>query len=152
MRPGTSYRFRVRAIDRAGNRGAWALSSAVRPSVYQDGSRLFTWRGAWATAAWPGASGGTVRAAVLQGSTAAIRFSGRGIAWSAVRGPDQGYAQVFVDGRLSSTVNLRSDDVRPSAVVWRAGWGATLWHTVRIRVLGTAGRPTVSIDAVAVLR
>jgi hypothetical protein len=74
------------------------------------------------------------------------------VAWVAPRGPDQGYAQVLVDGRLAATVNLRAESAGAPGVVWRTAWPTSGWHTIRIRVLGTVGRPAVAVDALTVLR
>jgi hypothetical protein len=59
---------------------------------------------------------------------------------------------VRVDGILVATINLESSTTQPSRVVWRKGWGAAGRHTIQVRLLGTAGRPRVEIDAFEILR
>ena len=63
-----------------------------------------------------------------------------------------GFAQVWVDGKLTATIDLRAGSMQPSRVVWRRTWAQVGTHTVRIRALGTVGRPRVEIDAFVILR
>lgn len=149
---GSSYRFRVRAQDRAGNWSTWAYSTPTRPVLYQEGSAGFTWSTAWHRAAAPGASGGAVRAATAAGATARFRFSGHAVGWIAARGPGNGFARVYVDGALVATVNLEASGRQPPRVVWRQRWSKVGTHVVTVKVLGSGGRPRVEIDAMEVLR
>jgi hypothetical protein len=149
---GSSYRFRVRARDRAGNWSAWSYGSTVRTSLREETAAAFSWSAGWSREAATGASGGAVRSASAAGRSVTFRFSGRAIGWFARRGPGQGFAQVRVDGVLVSTVNLEAWALQPSRVVWRRSWGAVADHAVQIRLLGTTGRPRVEVDAIQVVR
>ena len=149
---GRTYRFRVRARDRAGNWSGWAYSAPVRAFLYQESSSAFAWSSGWTRRLASGASGGAVRDATVAGRSATFRFSGRGVGWFARKGPGNGFAQVRVDGVLVATVNLESATAQPPRVLWRQTWAATRAHVVQVRLLGTAGRPRVEVDAFEVLR
>jgi hypothetical protein len=149
---GSSYQFRIRAIDRAGNVGAWVYTGSIRPARYDDRSSTLTWTSGWATTPSSGTYGTTVHETTRRGAVARFAFAGRGVAWLARRGPDAGFAQVWVDGVLASTINLTSPTSQPSRVVWRRTWTVSGAHVVRIVALGTSGRPAVEVDALVVLR
>ncbi len=152
FRAGSTYQFRVRARDRAGNWSGWVYGPTVRASLHQETSRSITWSPGWIREAAPGASGGAVRATGAGGSVTVFRFTGRAVAWFARRAPAQGFAQVWVDGVLASTVSLGASTTQPSRPVWRRNWGSSGSHVVRILVLGTAGRERVELDAFEVIR
>jgi len=149
---GSSYQFRVRAVDRAGNIGAWVYTGVVRPARYDDASSAITWTSGWTTTAVAGAVGGRAHETVRLGAAARLAFTGRAVAWVAHRGPDAGFAQVWVDGVLASTVSLTSATDQTSRVVWRRTWTTSGSHVVQIRVLGTTGRPRSELDALVLLR
>jgi GH25 family lysozyme M1 (1,4-beta-N-acetylmuramidase) len=100
-----------------------------------------------------GASGGGVAISALIRSDATLEFFGTGVQWHTVRGPDQGRAQIYVDGALVKTVDGYG---ATTTVSLRSIVGLTLGlHTLRIVVLGEA-RPAasgtnVAIDAFSVL-
>ena len=149
---GSTYRFRVRARDRAGNTGAWTYSGTVKPRKYDDGTSAATWSTGWSRVASAGAVGGYVRTAGVGGRTATFTFTGYAVGVLAPRVPNQGFAQVYVDGVLKATVDLSAASATPSRVVWARSWSSKATHRIRIRTLGTVGHPDWSIDAFVVLR
>jgi spore germination protein YaaH len=150
--PGHTYRFAVRARDRAGNVGAWVAGSTVRAYLPQDASAGLTWKGIWRTATGPQCSGGSLRFGMGGGASVTYAFTGRSIAWVAMLGPDRGVARVYVDGLLVSTVDLRSPIVVYRRVAFARSWSAAGAHSLRVVVAGTAGRPRVDIDAFELIR
>ncbi len=150
--PGHSYRYRVRAVDKAGNTGAWNAGPTVRVALAGDSSAAVHYTGTWSVVPDPAALGGTMRTATTAGATATYSFSARGIAWVAPRGPDQGRAYVYLDGVRVATVDLGSPSAQAPAIVFRKLWTAVGSHVIKIRVLGTAGRPSVSVDGFIRLR
>ncbi|MEP6973643.1 MAG: glycoside hydrolase family 25 protein [Actinomycetota bacterium] len=100
-----------------------------------------------------GASGGSVAMSDLTRSDATLAFFGSGVEWHTVRGPDQGRAQIYVDGVLMKTVDGYGAS---TTTVLRSITGlASGLHKLRIVVLGE-GRPAasdanVAIDAFTVL-
>ncbi len=145
---GHSYRFRVRAVDRAGNVSAWATGETFTLTRYQELNRRITYRGSWSSASSSGYLGGAMRKSSQAGAKATITFTGRSIAWVARTGPNRGKAQVFVNGTKVATVDLRSSTYKNRQVVWVRSWSSTASRTVTIRVMGTSGRPRVDLDAI----
>lgn len=152
LAPGHTYRFRVRATDKAGNVGAWRYGPSFRPRVTQETSSHIVYRRTWSALTEPTASGGGLRQTISPLATATYAFTGRDVAWVAPRGPGLGRARVFVDGLLVRTIDLLAATDAPRRIVFRRHWAAAASHTIRIVVEGTAGRPLVDLDAFVVLR
>ena len=149
---GSTYRFRVRAKDRAGNTGAWTYSGSVRATRYDDGTSAARWSAGWSRVALAGSVGGYVRTAGLGGRSASFTFTGRAVGILAPRGPNLGFAQVYVDGVLKATIDLSSPSALPSRVIWAKSWSSKATRKIRIVTLGTVGHPAWSVDAFVVLR
>ena len=149
---GSAYRFRVRATDKAGNVGAWVYTPTLRPKAYDDTSSIARWSGPWARASTAGAFGGGVHAASMLGAGVTFAFTGQSVGLLAPRGAAYGFAQVYVDGKLAATLDLSAAAMAPNRVAWRTSWASAGAHTVRVRVLGTAGHPSTAIDGLVVLR
>ena len=150
--PGHSYRYRVAATDRAGNRSALILSPIIRPAAYQDNSRAVIYRGRWGTARSTLFYGGTDHWSSARSATATLRFIGRSVAWVAPTGLTRGSARVYADGRLVATINLRTPSAAYKRLVFARSWGRSATHTIRIVVLGTAGHPRVDLDTFLIIR
>ena len=112
---GSTYRFRVRAKDRAGNVGAWVYSGTFRPTKYDDGTSAANWSAGWSRVPSAGSVGGHVRTTGLGGRTATFTFTGRAVGILAPRGPNLGFAQVYVDGVLKATIDLSAAERRAIA-------------------------------------
>ena len=80
------------------------------------------------------------------------QFTGRGVAIVAPTSPTRGKAAVYVDGTYRGTIDLRSSTTRSRRVVYAISYGSSGTHTIVWRVLGTSGRPLVSLDALVILR
>ena len=46
-----------------------------------------------------------------------------------------------------ATIDLYSSTTKYRQIVYQTSWGASGTHTIRIKVLGTQGRPRVDFDA-----
>jgi hypothetical protein len=106
MRSGNRYRFRVRAVDAAGNLSAWT-TVAVRPSVLQQGSDRVRYAGRWARPTVT-ASGDRFRATSNRGASATLRTRARTVQVVAPTGPGFGRAELWLNGRRLRTVDLYS--------------------------------------------
>lgn len=149
LRPGHSYRFRVRPVDRAGNVGDWSYGPTFRLTGIQQTSSRIGWSGTWTTRSLTGAWGGSVRASSDGGARASISVTARTVAWVSTTGPGRGVARVYVDGVLAATVDLRGATLGPRRVVWSRSWSSAGTHRITVRVSGTSGRPRVDIDGFA---
>ena len=143
---GHTYQFRIRAVDGAGNVGAWMTGTAFKLSAVSQASRAVHYHGTWATSTSTTWWGGTARASSTKGSTATYTFTGKSIAWVGLKAATRGKAQVYVNGVLKATVDLYSATTLRQRVVWSANYATSANRTVTIKVLGTAGRPRIDID------
>jgi hypothetical protein len=148
LSPGHTYRFRVRAVDKAGNTGGWATGSTFTLSRYSEASSRIHYSGTWRTATSSVYWGGAAKYASAAGAKASFTSTGRTIAWVARRGPTRGKAEVFVNGTKVATVDLYASSYQNQRVVWSKSWSSAATRTVTIRVVGTSGRPRVDLDAI----
>jgi hypothetical protein len=153
MRSGSSYRFRVRGIDAAGNQGPWATTK-VRPSLLQESAQQVRYDGRWARRS---DAGDRVRSTTDRGATATIRTRARTVQVVAPTGPNRGRVAVLVDGRRLRTVDLYSARHKARQTVATVH-GLTPQETsvVQVRVLGRK-RPAsdgtrVALDAFVAIR
>jgi spore germination protein YaaH len=149
---GHTYRFAVRARDRAGNVGAWHAAGTTSTAVRQDTSRALAWSGGWHTATRADYSGGSVRYATAAGARVTYAFSGRAIGFVTTTAPSRGKVKVYLDGTYRVTLDLRSASVAWRQVVWSKTFATAGDHVLRLVVVGTADRPRVDLDALLVLR
>jgi len=147
LAPGQVQRFRVRAVDRAGNVSAWATAGAFRLAAVQETSTAVVLKGRWTAHLSPAFYGRRAISAQVAGASARITFTGQQIAWVSAVGPTRGQARVYVDGAYVRTVDLRSSSIAARRIVYVRSWTASGQHTLEIRVVGTSGRPRVDVDA-----
>ncbi len=148
--------------DAAGNAAAEAHTAFVTPSAFeQDTSAVaYRWRGPrtrpdpWRTLELPSASAGSASTTKQAGASASFTFSGTGVRWTTIRGPKQGRAAVYVDGRLVRVVDDYADATTPGVVRTIDDLIIGI-HTVRIVALGRARTGAagafVSIDRLSVI-
>lgn len=146
-----TYRYEARARDRAGNVSGWVAGPTLRPTLVQQTSSTVTWAGSWTTVAATAYSGGSARTASTAGATATLAFTGRAFSIVVSRDPAYGQVKVYLDGTYLATLDTAAASHldRTVAYVRGVGWGS---HTVKLVVVGTAGRPQVVVDAFEVIR
>lgn len=142
-----TYRFRVRAVDQAGNVGAWSYGDTFRVSRFSEGNSRILYSGTWSTSKASVFWGGVAKASSKAGSRASITFTGRSVAWVSSMGPTRGKADVYVNGVKVATVDLYSATSKHQQVVWTGSWTTAGSRTITIRVQGTSGRPRIDLDA-----
>jgi hypothetical protein len=59
---------------------------------------------------------------------------------------------VYVDGTLASTVDLLRASTLAKSIAFSRSWTTSAAHTITVEVVGTAGRPSVDVDAFVRLR
>ncbi len=155
LAPGHNYRFRVRATDDNGNTSSWQYGPRFALEALQETSPKIGYSPAtaWRQQLLNGSYGGQVRYATAAGSTARLAFTGRSVSWVAPKSSTRGRAEVLLDGTRVATVDLSSPTPLARRMVYTAnGLDPTATHTLELKVLGTAGRPRVEVDAFVVLR
>jgi len=152
LAPGTSrYRFRVRAIDAAGNVGEWQYGPAFQVRLLQDTSAVLRYAGGWVKSHASTASGGHLRSTTMRNASVRTTFSGRAVAWVAPRGPTRGSARIYIDGALVRTVSLRSGSTSARRIVFSMSWDSPGSHTIKIVCQATAGHRRIDMDTIVVL-
>jgi hypothetical protein len=149
---GHSYRFRVRAIDEAGNVGAWKEGAAVRVSGVQQSAGASTYVGSWSPFSSSSFWGGSVKASSDPGSKVRFTFTGRAFGWLTTIGPDRGEARIYVNGALLDTVDLAAATSSTRVIGWSKTWATFATRTIEIRVVGTPDRPRIDVDGFWTLR
>ncbi|MEA2607576.1 MAG: hypothetical protein QOI00_2333, partial [Chloroflexota bacterium] len=137
LAPGHTYRFRVRAVDNAGNVGIWAYGSSLKLFGVPQSSSAVHYFGSWATVSSTTWWGGTARRSSSAGATARYTFTGRSIALVGLMASNRGKAQVYVNGVLKATIDLYSATTLKQRIVWSANYSTSATRTVTIKVLGT---------------
>lgn len=57
-----------------------------------------------------------------------------------------------MDGTKTATVDLRSSSTMYRNAVWTKSWSTSAKHTVKIVVVGTSGRPTITSDGLVYIK
>jgi len=73
-----------------------------------------------------------IHAAEADGAAVSLTFTGTGVEWSTALAPDQGDADVYIDGKLVRRVNLHNDTRVTNRTVFTATGLRNAQHVVRI--------------------
>ena len=146
---GSSYRFRIRAIDKKGNVGAYAYGPKFTVLRFQETSASYT--GSWPTSTSASYSGGHARYTTTPGASASFTTSGRTFTWVATRASTRSTADVYVDGVLRSHVSLASTTTAYHYAAWSITFATSGTHAVRIVFTGASPK-RIDVDAFIVLR
>ena len=152
VRPGHSYRFEVRARDKAGNVGAWKAGSSFRPSLVQQTSTLVAFSGPSTGVSHAVFSAGSERHLMTGGAFAVFETRARSLSFVTTTGPDRGEVAIYVDGVYQTTIDLGAPTTTYRAVVFSRTWSAVGTHRIRVVAVGTPGRERVDVDAFGVIR
>lgn len=147
LAPGHTYRVRVRAVDRAGNIGAWRYGTRFRMASFQESSRSIRWTGTWRIASSTAYWGGRDRYSTRAGAKASMTFTGRSFAWVGSIGPSRGRARVYVNGNLVTKVDLHAKASASRRVLFATTWSSARSRTITVRLSGTRGHPRGDVDA-----
>ena len=147
---GASVAFRLTATDKVGNVSAPVAGPSRTYSLVQQTGGV-TYVGAWSAASAANYSGGSVKYATVAGRTAKYTFSGRTIALVATKGKTMGKVKIYIGTTLVATVDLRKAATQYRTVVWSKTWATSASRTVKLVVVGTAGRPRVDLDAFVIV-
>ena len=147
-----TYRFRVRARDRAGNLSPYVQGALITPKRYQETTSLATYAGTWSLASSTSASGGKEKYATRATASVSFRFIGRSVALVAPKSTTRGSLRVYIDGVYGGLISEYHSPSAGHVIVWTHTWTVNGTHIVKFVPVGTAGRPRVDVDAFEVLR
>jgi hypothetical protein len=145
-----TVRYRVRAVDKAGNVGSFLTSPNLSLRLIQNTSTSVHYSTGWTTSSSTSFSGGSVRSASVAGRSASFTFTGRSIALVSTRAASRGQVKVFIDGDLQATPNLSGSTVF-RYVAFQKTWSTSATRTIKLVVVGTSGHPRVDLDAFVVV-
>ena len=146
----TPWYARVTATDKLGNVGVPVEGGPFTAQMLEENAANIVYKRRWYNASISDASGGATRWSKRRGAIAKLTFTGRSVAWVAPVSGKRGKAKVFIDGVMVAKVNLRAS-ARQRVLVFSRSWATAGTHTIKIKVLGTAGRPRVDLDGLVVL-
>jgi VCBS repeat-containing protein len=144
----THYQFRVRAVDRNGNVGAWLTGASFQPFRSQETSTYLTYSTGWTRVYNVSDSGSYAKYATTAGRTATFKRSFRDVAFVAPKSSTRGSVYVYVDGVKVATISLKQSTTAYRQVLWAAHFSTLATHTIRLVVVGN-GR--VDLDCFVVL-
>jgi len=148
----TIYRFRVRAVDAAGNWSPWAVAGTSRFHPFDDLSSRVQRIGVWYRASGASAFGGTVIGSRSSRAKLRLWFTGHSIAVVASMGPYRGKARVYVDGVYIQTISTRSSASASRRIVFTRTFAAGGTHLITLMPTGSGAHPLVRFDAFVVGR
>ncbi|MEU6256002.1 peptidoglycan recognition protein [Streptomyces sp. NPDC047043] len=145
---GTASTWSMKAYDYAGNTST--SSPSYTPVILQETST--TKSGTWTVRSSSSYLGGKSYSSGTKGASLSWTFTGRSASWVVSRASGSGQAYVYVDGVKVSTVDLKSSTTLYRQAIWTKTWSSSAKHTVKIVVVGTSGRPTVTTDGLVYIK
>jgi subtilisin len=147
-----STRFRIRAVDAAGNWSPWAEGAPLRLGIVQDGGPKMRYSFGWYRSKSLAASNGTTRYTTRRNASAKLSITARILSIVGPVGPTRGSAAVYVNGVFQANISFYSKTSASQRIVWTMTFAADGTKRIEIRALRTAGRPRVDLDAILVGR
>lgn len=120
------------------------------PVILQESAATRT--GTWTSKSSSGYLGGKSYSSSTKSSSLTWTFTGRSAALAVSRAATSGQVYVYVDGKKTATVDLRTTTTKYRDAIWATTWTAAAKHTVKLVVVGTGGRPTVTTDGLVYLK
>ena len=100
---------------------------------YEQGDTRLVYSGTWSTQSVPQASGGTSAHGYEKSAGVIVTFTGTRLDWIATIAPENGLADVSLDGAAPTIVDLYSDTTLYQQKVWTTGTLTKGTHWVEIR-------------------
>jgi len=146
-----SYGFQLTANDCDGSNSIDTLAPFLVLAVPENANPKVAYSSGWKRVASSTAVGGFVEQATTKGAWATLTTAGSNLSLVAPIGPTYGKATIYVDGVKKQTLNLNRATKGQRLIEYKIGFSTLTTHVLKIVVAGTAGHPTVPIDAFAVL-
>ncbi|CAN5432616.1 hypothetical protein BH20CHL6_BH20CHL6_11860 [soil metagenome] len=133
----TTYRFRDRATDVAGNVSTFATGPLFKVRAFQENAAAITYPGSWTNASSSSFYGGALRHSSITGRSATFTCTGRDLAFVSTKAANRGRVEITLDGGTPQIVDLYRSSVAYRQIVWAAHFAGAVSHSVKVRVLGT---------------
>ncbi|MFF7756467.1 peptidoglycan recognition protein family protein [Streptomyces griseorubiginosus] len=145
---GAASTWSMTAYDVAGN--TRTSSPAFTPMILQETSA--TKSGTWTSRSSSSYLGGKSYSSGTKNASLTWTFTGRSAAWVVSRASTSGQAYVYVDGTKVATVDLKSSTTKYRQAIWTKSWSSSAQHKIKIVVVGTSGRPTITTDGLVYVK
>ena len=148
---GSTYYFRVRARDAAGNVGNWSAQDLT--IVPYDNAQMNLNAG-WRSLTSSSYYLGTSRRAKSSSAAASLKFKGGSAAYliTSTR-PNRGKFKVYRDGHYIKTVSLYSSATKYRQSIYLCSLKGSGEHTIRLKAVWVSSRrPYADIDGLAIRR
>ncbi|MFF3849391.1 N-acetylmuramoyl-L-alanine amidase [Streptomyces sp. NPDC002328] len=145
---GVATAWSLKAYDLAGNAATASVSGT--PVIVQETAAVRA--GTWTAKPSTSYLGGKSLTSQSKNASLTWTFTGRSVAWVASRAATSGQAHIFIDGAKAATVDLKSSTTAYRNAIWTKNWPSSAKHTIKIVVVGTTGRPTVTTDGIVYLK
>jgi beta propeller repeat protein len=141
LAPATTYYYRVRAYDAAGNLSdysgiASATTLSTAPTRYEESSPSVAWTGTWTNYSNASYSGGATKYTNSTGASATLTFSGTSVTFLSCATSNRGIAKVYIDGVYQQDVDLYSATTQYQKAVYTKSGLTSGAHTIKIEVSG----------------
>ena len=103
-------------------------------------------KGDWSKRTVDGALDGTEAVSLSEGDKAIVTVTGHCVAWVTARGPKRGVADVYIDGKLRATVDLKAKSLLPARTVWTQAVSPDRSHRVVIVNRSPKTRRAIGVD------
>jgi subtilisin family serine protease len=149
----SSYHFRVRARDAAGNWSTWAETTVpYRLTHTSDRSRSVSYSNSWDDVSSSSATSDTLMSTTGNGAIARYTFTGKGIALVMPRSSSRAWVEVRIDGTSVGTFSLWASSTKARQTIYSKAWSSSGTHTIELRTVTSSSRKLVSLDAFIVTR
>ncbi|MFD5115689.1 N-acetylmuramoyl-L-alanine amidase [Streptomyces sp. NPDC058391] len=145
---GVATTWSMTAYDQAGNTATASLVGT--PVILQETSAARS--GTWTTKSSTSYLGGKSYSSSSKSASLTWTFTGKSAAWVVSRASTSGQAYVYVDGVKTATVDLKSSTTKYRDAIWTKTWTTSAKHTIKIVVVGTSGRPSITTDGLVYLK
>lgn len=147
---GKRYQHRVRSRYDGGATSTWVTDGAVVTLArIEENAANLTFTGKWTRLAQTAASGGAVRQTKTPGSAVSITTSARSVSLVATTGRKMALVNVYVNGALVKTVDLkRAENNITRRLVWVGQFTTASVRTIRFVAVKKGTRVRVDFDAV----
>ena len=131
------------------DRGLVPEWSGLPTTTVQENSRSLIFTGRWTRLNGSAYSASHAVTSSQADAAVTLSFTGDAIAWIGSAGPGNGAAEVTIDG-VGTKVDPGLQPAGDRAVVFSRVFASTGSHRVEVRVVGTTGRPNLTVDAFVV--
>ncbi|MFJ4849687.1 MULTISPECIES: peptidoglycan recognition protein [unclassified Streptomyces] len=145
---GSAVTYGLRATDMAGNYGSASVSRTA--AIIQETSAVKT--GTWSAKSSTSYLGGKSLTSSSKNASLTWTFTGRSVGWVVSRASTSGQAYIYVDGKKTATVELKSAGTLYRQTIWSTSWSTSAKHTLKIVVVGTSGRPAITTDGITYIK